>query len=102
MIISYLVVKKKFRSKAFIEFVSMLAMAVPARCWAWVIFAATQTDVWQRYPAGLYGTGAILVIVFVVRSLPSARAAASPPCGRLTGPSRKARTIWEPTAARYL
>ena len=33
MVISYLVVKKRFKAKGFIEFVSMLAMAVPALCW---------------------------------------------------------------------
>ena len=71
MIISYLVVKKKFRSKGFIEFVSMLAMAVPGtvlgvgfiRGFAGGIF---RTGLMQ----GIYGTGVILVIVFVVRSLP--------------------------------
>ena len=71
MIISYLVVKKKFRAKGFIEFVSMLAMAVPGtvlgvgfiRGFAGGIF---RTGLMQ----GIYGTGVILVIVFVVRSLP--------------------------------
>ncbi|MBP3428277.1 MAG: iron ABC transporter permease [Clostridia bacterium] len=71
MIISYLVVKKRFRAKGFIEFVSMLAMAVPGtvlgvgfiRGFANGIF---RTGVMQ----GIYGTGVILVIVFVVRSLP--------------------------------
>lgn len=71
MIISYLVVKKKFRSKAFIEFVSMLAMAVPGtvlgigyiRGFAGGVFGS-------GFLQGLYGTGALLVIVFIVRSLP--------------------------------
>lgn len=71
MIISYLVVKKKFKSKGFIEFVSMLAMAVPGtvlgigyiRGYANGLFSSGAM-------AGLYGTGAILIIVFVVRSLP--------------------------------
>lgn len=72
MIISYLVVKKKFRLKGFIEFVSVLAMAVPGtvlgigyiRGFAGGLF---HTGVLQW----LYGTGTILVIVFVVRSLPT-------------------------------
>jgi iron(III) transport system permease protein len=72
MIISYLVVKKKFKAKGFIEFVSMLAMAVPGtvlgigyiRGFASGLF---HTGILQ----GIYGTGAILVIVFVVRSLPT-------------------------------
>ena len=72
MIISYLVVKRKFRGKGFIEAVSMLAMAVPGtvlgvgyiRGFASGIF---HTGVMQ----GIYGTGIILVIVFIVRSLPT-------------------------------
>ena len=71
MVISYLVVKKKFRSKGFIEFVSMLAMAVPGtvlgvgyiRGYANGIFGSGLMQ-------GLYGTGTILVIVFIIRSLP--------------------------------
>ena len=72
MIISYLVVKRKFKTKGFIEMVSMLAMAVPGtvlgigyiRGFAGGIF---RTGILQS----LYGTGAILVIVFIVRSLPT-------------------------------
>lgn len=72
MIISYLVVKRSFRSKGFIEAVSMLAMAVPGtvlgvgyiRGFSGGLF---HTGVMQ----GLYGTGVILVIVFIVRSLPT-------------------------------
>ncbi len=72
MIISYIVVKRKFKLKGFIELVSMLAMAVPGtvlgigyiRGFSGGLF---RTGILQ----GLYGTGAILVIVFVVRSLPT-------------------------------
>ena len=72
MIISYLVVKRDFRTKGFIEAVSMLAMAVPGtvlgvgyiRGFSGGIFG---TGIMQ----GLYGTAAILVIVFIVRSLPT-------------------------------
>ncbi len=72
MIISYLVVKRDFRTKGFIEAVSMLAMAVPGtvlgvgyiRGFSGGIFG---TGILQ----GLYGTAAILVIVFIVRSLPT-------------------------------
>ena len=56
MIISYLVVKRNFKAKGFIEAVSMLAMAVPG------------TVLGVGY---IRGTGAILIIVFVVRSLPT-------------------------------
>ncbi len=72
MIISYMVVKRNFKSKGFIEFVSMLAMAVPGtvlgvgyiRGYSGGLF---HTGVMQ----GLYGSAAILVIVFIVRSLPT-------------------------------
>ena len=72
MIISYLVVKRNFKAKGFIEAVSMLAMAVPGtvlgigyiRGFSGGLFG---TGILQ----GLYGTGAILVIVFIVRSLPT-------------------------------
>lgn len=88
MIISYLVVKKKFKAKGFIEFVSMLAMAVPGtvlgvgyiRGFAGGLFHSGNWEAFQSgalgavFPngllGGLYGTGAILVIVFIVRSLP--------------------------------
>jgi len=72
MIISYLVVKKKFKAKGFIEAVSMLAMAVPGtvlgigyiRGYSGGLF---HTGLLQ----GLYGSAAILIIVFIVRSLPT-------------------------------
>lgn len=72
MIISYLVVKRKFALKGFIEAASMLAMAVPGtvlgvgyiRGFSGGLF---HTGVMQ----GLYGSAAILIIVFVVRSLPT-------------------------------
>ena len=72
MIISYLVVKRRFRAKGFIEAVSMLAMAVPGtvlgvgyiRGFSGGLF---HTGILQ----GIYGTGLILIIVFVVRSLPT-------------------------------
>ena len=72
MIISYLVVKRNFRTKGFIEAVSMLAMAVPGtvlgvgyiRGYSGGLF---HTGILQ----GIYGTALILIIVFVVRSLPT-------------------------------
>lgn len=72
MVISYLVVKRNFRTKGFIEAVSMLAMAVPGtvlgvgyiRGFSGGVF---HTGVLQ----GIYGSAAILIIVFIVRSLPT-------------------------------
>ncbi len=71
MIISYLVVKKKFRGKGFIEFVSILAMAVPGTVLGVGYIRGFSGGVFHSgFLQGLYGTGAILVIVFIVRSLP--------------------------------
>ena len=72
MVISYLGVKRNFRTKGFIEAVSMLAMAVPGtvlgvgyiRGFSGGVF---HTGVLQ----GIYGSAAILIIVFIVRSLPT-------------------------------
>ena len=71
MIISYLVVKRKFRGKGFIEFVSMLAMAVPGTVLGVGFIRGFAGGVFRTgFLQGIYGTGIILVIVFVVRSLP--------------------------------
>ena len=72
MIISYLVVKKNFKTKGFIEFVSMLAMAVPGTVLGVGYIRGFANGVFRTgFMQGLYGTGAILVIVFIVRSLPT-------------------------------
>lgn len=71
MVISYLVVKKKFRSKGFIEFVSMLAMAVPGTVLGIGYIRGYANGIFgSGIMGGLYGTGTILIIVFIVRSLP--------------------------------
>ncbi len=71
MVISYLVVKKKFRGKGFIEFVSMLAMAVPGTVLGVGFIRGFANGLFHSgIMQGIYGTGIILVIVFVVRSLP--------------------------------
>ena len=72
MIISYLVVKRKFKSKGFIEAVSMLAMAVPGTVLGVGYIRGFSGGLFHSgFLQGLYGTGLILVIVFVVRSLPT-------------------------------
>ena len=72
MIISYLVVKKKFKAKGFIEFTSMLAMAVPGTVLGIGYIRGFAGGMFRTgFLQGLYGTGVILVIVFVVRSLPT-------------------------------
>ena len=72
MIISYLVVKRKFRGKGFIEAVSMLAMAVPGTVLGVGYIRGFSGGLFHSgILQGIYGTGLILVIVFVVRSLPT-------------------------------
>ena len=72
MIISYLVVKRKFKAKGFIEFVSMLAMAVPGTVLGIGYIRGFVNGVFgSGFLEGIYGSAAILIIVFVVRSLPT-------------------------------
>ena len=72
MIISYLVVKRRFKAKGFIEAVSMLAMAVPGTVLGVGYIRGFASGVFNTgFLQGLYGTGLILIIVFVVRSLPT-------------------------------
>ena len=72
MIISYLVVKRKFKAKGFIEAVSMLAMAVPGTVLGVGYIRGCSGGLFHTgFLQGIYGTGLILIIVFVVRSLPT-------------------------------
>ena len=72
MIISYLVVKRNFKAKGFIEAVSMLAMAVPGTVLGVGYIRGFSGGLFHTgLMQGLYGTGLILIIVFVVRSLPT-------------------------------
>ena len=72
MIISYLVVKRKFRGKGFIEAVSMLAMAVPGTVLGVGYIRGFANGIFHTgFLSGIYGTGLILIIVFIVRSLPT-------------------------------
>ena len=72
MIISYLVVKRRFKSKGFIEAVSMLAMAVPGTVLGVGYIRGFSGGLFHTgLLSGIYGSAAILIIVFVVRSLPT-------------------------------
>ena len=71
MLIAWLVVKKKFVGKGYIEFVSMMAMAVPGIVLGIAFIRGFVTGIFHTgFLQSLYGTGAIIVIVFIVRSLP--------------------------------
>ena len=72
MIISFLVVKRRFKAKGFIEAVSMLAMAVPGTVLGVGYIRGFSGGVFHTgFLQGIYGSAAILIIVFVVRSLPT-------------------------------
>lgn len=70
-IIAWLVVKRRFRGKGFMEFAAMLAMAVPGTVLGVGFIRGYNSGLFHTgLMSGLYGTGAILVLVFIVRSLP--------------------------------
>ena len=72
MIISYIIVKKNFKVNGFIEAVSMLAMAVPGTVLGvGYIRGFSQGMFGTGFLQFIYGSAAILIIVFVVRSLPT-------------------------------
>lgn len=72
MVIAYLVVKRRFRGRGFIEFTSMLAMAVPGTVLGVGFIRGFSNGLFHQGPMqGIYGTSAILIIAFVVRSLPT-------------------------------
>ena len=72
MIISYLVVKRDFKSKGFIEAVSMLAMAVPGTVLGVGYIRGFSGGLFHTgFLQGIYGSAAVLIIVFIVRSLPT-------------------------------
>ncbi|MBQ9238959.1 MAG: iron ABC transporter permease [Treponema sp.] len=71
IIIAYLVVKRKFAGKGFMEFAAMLAMAVPGTVLGVGFIRGFNSGLFHTGAMQtLYGTGAILIIVFIVRSLP--------------------------------
>lgn len=65
MIIAFLIVRKKFVGRGFIEFTSLLAMAVPG-----TVLGLGYINAYNTKPLILTGTAAIIVIAFIVRSLP--------------------------------
>ena len=72
MIIAYLVVKKKFHGRGLIELLSMLAMAVPGTVLGVGYIRGFSNGIFgSGILQGIYGTSLILIIAFVVRSLPT-------------------------------
>lgn len=72
MVIAYLVVKRKFKGKGLIELLSMLAMAVPGTVLGVGYIRGFSNGLFHSgFLQGIYGTSAILIIAFVVRSLPT-------------------------------
>jgi iron(III) transport system permease protein len=71
MIIAYLVVKKRVPGRGLIEFLSMLAMAVPGTILGVGFIRGFVKGLFHTgWMQGLYGTIWIIIIVFIVRSLP--------------------------------
>lgn len=65
MVIAFLVARKRFIGRGYIEFVSLLAMAVPG-----TVLGLGYINAFNAKPLLLTGTCLIIVIAFVVRSLP--------------------------------
>ncbi len=65
MIIAYLVVRKKFIGRGFINFASLLSIAVPG-----TVIGIGYILTFNDYPIPLTGTAAILIAAFVVRAVP--------------------------------
>lgn len=65
MIVAYLVVRKKFIGRMFINFASLLSIAVPG-----TVIGIGYILTFNEEPLQLTGTAAILIAAFVVRSLP--------------------------------
>ena len=70
MMIAYLVVKRKFIGKGLMEFVTMFAMAVPGTVLGIALLRGYITGLFGSGHMVLVGTGTIIVVAFVVRSLP--------------------------------
>lgn len=65
MIIAFLIVRKRFYGRGFVEFTSLLAMAVPG-----TVIGIGYILAYNTKPLVLTGTAAILIIAFIMRSLP--------------------------------
>lgn len=65
MIVAYLVVRKKFIGRGFINFASLLSIAVPG-----TVIGIGYILTFNEPPVAITGTAAILIAAFVIRALP--------------------------------
>ena len=65
MIVAYLVVRKKFIGRGFINFASLLSISVPG-----TVIGIGYILTFNDYPLQLTGTAIILIAAFVIRALP--------------------------------
>lgn len=65
MIVAFLVVRKRFIGKGFVEMSTMMALAIPG-----TVIGLGYVLAFNTRPIVLTGTGTILVIAFVIRSMP--------------------------------
>lgn len=65
MVIAYLIVRKKFMGRGMIEFVSLLSLAIPG-----TVIGMGYVLAYNEPPLILTGTGTIIVLSFVFRSIP--------------------------------
>src|SRR5690625_3032682 len=66
MIISFLFVRKEFIGKKAIEFISLLAMAIPG-----TVVGMGYVLAFNTYPIMLTGTATIIILTFIVRNMPT-------------------------------
>ena len=65
MIIAFLIVRKKFPGRGFIEFTSMLSLAIPG-----TVIGLGYLHAYNDRPLALTGGGLIILIAFIFRSMP--------------------------------
>ena len=65
MVIAFLIVRKRFVGKSFIEFTTMMAIAIPG-----TIVGLGYVITYNKKPLVLTGTAIILVVAFIMRSMP--------------------------------
>ncbi|WZL82387.1 iron ABC transporter permease [Vallitaleaceae bacterium 9-2] len=65
MVIAYLIVRRKFIGRGYIDFTTMLSIAIPG-----TVIGLGYVLTYNKPPIVLTGTGIILIIAFIMRSMP--------------------------------